>query len=55
MVQSLKSGETKELFAGVDARYLPTGHIVYMLPNNSNLFAIPFDLDRLEVKVDQFP
>ena len=50
MVQSLKSGETKELFAGFDARYLPTGHIIYRLPNNSNLFAIPFDPDRLEVK-----
>ena len=49
MVQSLKSGEAKELFAGDDARYLPTGHIVYRLPDNSNLFAIPFDLDRLEV------
>ena len=31
------------------ARYLPTGHLVYGLPNNNNLFAIPFDLDRLEV------
>jgi serine/threonine protein kinase len=49
MIQSLKSGETKELFSGSDARYLPTGHIVYRLPNNSNLFAIPFNLDRLEV------
>ena len=50
MVQSLKSGETKELFSGFDARYLPTGHIIYRLPNNSNLFAIPFDPDRLEVR-----
>jgi eukaryotic-like serine/threonine-protein kinase len=50
MVQSLKSGAAKELFPGFEARYLPTGHIVYMLPNNSNLYAIPFDLDRLEVK-----
>ena len=55
MVQSLKSGEPKELFAGLTARYLPTGHIVYKLPNNNNLFAIPFDLDRLEVQVDRFP
>jgi serine/threonine-protein kinase len=37
------------LFAGVGAWYLRTGHIVYGLPNNSNLFAVPFDLDRLEV------
>jgi serine/threonine-protein kinase len=48
-VQSLKSGEIKELFAGRAARYLPTGHIVYGLQDNNNLFAIPFNLDRLEV------
>ena len=46
MVQSLKSGERKELFEGDSAQYLLTGHIVYALENN--LFAIPFDLDRLE-------
>jgi serine/threonine-protein kinase len=50
MVQSLKSGESKELFAGVHAKYLPTGHIVYEMQNNSSLFAIPFSLDRLEVR-----
>ena len=55
MVQSLKSGETKELFAGVGARYLPTGHIVYGLPDNNNLFAVPFDLDSLEVKGGAVP
>jgi eukaryotic-like serine/threonine-protein kinase len=49
MVQSLKSGETKELFAGFAARYLPTGHIGYVSSNGS-VFAIPFDLERLEVK-----
>ena len=47
VVQSLKSGERKELFAGDAARYLPTGHIVYALGNN--LFAVPFDLNTLEV------
>jgi eukaryotic-like serine/threonine-protein kinase len=46
MVQSLESGERKELFAGANAQYLPTGHLVYMLDNN--LFAARFDLDRLE-------
>jgi len=50
MVQSLKSGETKELFRGVGARYLPTGHIVFMSPDNNTLFAVPFDLDRLQAK-----
>jgi eukaryotic-like serine/threonine-protein kinase len=47
-VQSIKSGERKELFAGNTARYLPTGHIVYTVGNN--LLAIPFNLERLEVK-----
>jgi eukaryotic-like serine/threonine-protein kinase len=49
MVRSLKRGEPKELFAGMSARYLPTGHLVYTLPNNDNLFAVAFDSDRLEV------
>jgi Tol biopolymer transport system component len=49
VVHSLKSGACKELFAGIAARYVATGHIVYGLPNNNNLFAVPFDLDRLEV------
>jgi Tol biopolymer transport system component len=47
MVQSIESGEPKELFAGIAARYLPTGHIVYGLSNS--LFAVPFDLDTLKV------
>ena len=55
VVQSLKSGERKELFAGLAARYLPTGHIVYGLQNNNNLFAVPFDLDRLEVTGGAIP
>ena len=46
VVQSLESGETKELSAGISARYLPTGHIVYAVGNN--LLAVPFDPDRLE-------
>ncbi len=46
MVQSLKSGEQKELFAGYAVKYLPTGHLVYYLQNN--LYAVPFDLDTLE-------
>ena len=46
-VQSLESGERKELFPGSTARYLPTGHIVYAVHND--LFAIRFDPDKLEV------
>jgi serine/threonine protein kinase len=57
VIQSLKSGDQKVLVSGSDARYLPTGHIVYALTNNnsgntfagSNLFAVPFDLDKREV------
>jgi Tol biopolymer transport system component len=55
MVHSLESGEAKELFAGGDSQYLPTGHIVYHLPNNNNLFAVAFDADRLEVKGGPVP
>jgi serine/threonine-protein kinase len=33
---------------GTSPRYLPTGHLIYT--NKSTLFAIPFDLDKLEVR-----
>jgi eukaryotic-like serine/threonine-protein kinase len=46
-VQSLQSGERKELFEGDTARYLPTGHIVYGLQNS--LFAMQFDSNSLKV------
>jgi serine/threonine protein kinase/Tol biopolymer transport system component len=46
-VQSLKSGERKELFEGDGAKYISTGHLVYALGNN--IFAIPFDIGTLEV------
>jgi serine/threonine-protein kinase len=46
-IQSLKPSEPKVLFEGANTRYLPTGHLVYGFRNN--LFAVPFDLDRLEI------
>ena len=47
VVQLLKSGERKTLVnGGSDARYLPTGHIVYAL--GGTLFALPFDVKRLD-------
>jgi hypothetical protein len=50
MVQSLESGKQKELFPGMFARYLPTGHIVYAPGiDQPSLFAVPFDLDKLEM------
>jgi serine/threonine protein kinase len=48
VVQSLKSGERKVLISGgSDARYVPTGHLVYAL--GGVLYAIRFDADSLEV------
>ena len=47
VVHSLESGETKVLFAGVYAKYVATGHIVYTV--DDVLFAVPFDLDTMEV------
>ena len=48
VVQSLKSGERKQLIeGGSDARYVPTGHLVYAL--SGSLYAVAFDAQRLEV------
>jgi Tol biopolymer transport system component len=46
VVRSLESGERKVLFAGINATYISTGHIVYGL--GDVLLAVPFDLDTLE-------
>jgi serine/threonine protein kinase len=53
MVHSLESGETKELFEGDTACYLPTGHIIYTV--RDNLTAVPFELERLEVTGGPIP
>jgi serine/threonine protein kinase len=54
VVQSLKSGERKTVIeGGSDARYLPTGHIVYAL--GGVMFAMPFDIRRLEVSGSPVP
>jgi serine/threonine-protein kinase len=48
VVHSLKSGQRKVLLeGGSDARYLPTGNIVYAL--GATLLAVPFDLKHLKV------
>jgi eukaryotic-like serine/threonine-protein kinase len=49
IVRGLESGEQKTLFSGGGAYYLPTGHLVYWVQNNPNLFAVPFDLRKLDV------
>ncbi len=47
-VYSMASGQRKTVQrGGYHARYLPSGHIVYM--HEGTLFAVPFDLKRLEV------
>ena len=54
VVQSLETGERKVLWeGGSDARYLPTGHLVYALEDV--LFALPFDLASLEVSGGSVP
>jgi serine/threonine-protein kinase len=47
VVQSLVNGERKTLGRGADARYVPTGHLVYV--RAGRLVAVPFDLARLQV------
>jgi eukaryotic-like serine/threonine-protein kinase len=41
-------GAVRELLPGVSARYAPSGHLVYAMPDGL-LMAVPLDLDRLEV------
>ena len=53
VTHSLRSGERKTLVdGGSDARYVPTGHLVYAV--GGIVFAVPMDLRRLEVTVDPF-
>ena len=48
VAQSLTSGERRVLLeGGSDARYVPTGHLVYAL--DDGLFAVAFDVDTLTV------
>jgi serine/threonine-protein kinase len=54
VVQSIRSGERRIVrTGGTDARYLPTGHLVYAV--GGTLFAVRFDLARLTVVGDQRP
>jgi Tol biopolymer transport system component len=46
-VMTLKTGTVKTVArGGYFARYIPTGHLVYI--HHSSLFAAPFDIDRME-------
>jgi len=52
VAQSLKSRKRQILLkGGTDARYLPTGHLLYRVRNS--LVAVPFDLDKLKVTGEQ--
>ena len=55
MVQPLISGEPRELLPGWLAGYLPTGHIIYWPPDDDTLFAVPFDLNKLDVGEEPVP
>jgi Tol biopolymer transport system component len=53
-VVSLADRRTKTLVrGGTFGRYLPSGHLVYV--NRGTLFAVPFDLDQLEVRGTAVP
>ena len=54
VVQSLDSGKRDVVVErGADARYVPTGHLVYAL--DGTLLAVPFDVTRLAVTGDAVP
>jgi eukaryotic-like serine/threonine-protein kinase len=46
-------GRTSVLADAADARYLPTGHLVFL--RRGRLFAVPFDAKRLKVTGDAMP
>jgi serine/threonine protein kinase len=53
-VISLADGRTKTLVrGGTFGRYLPSGRLIYI--NRGTLFAVPFDLDHLEVRGTPVP
>ena len=54
VVQPLGGGERKMIIeGGSDARYLPSGHLLYAL--QGVLLAVPFDLGRLEIRGSAVP
>ncbi|MBI3209124.1 MAG: serine/threonine-protein kinase [Candidatus Solibacter usitatus] len=52
-VYSFKDRKRKVLAQGLYPRYLSSGHLVYL--NAGTLFAVPFHLDKLEVRGAPFP
>ena len=55
VVQSIESGDKKELLDGYCGRYLSTGCIVYGMELDHTLYAVSFDLDKLDVTGNPVP
>jgi len=54
VAQSLETGARSVLIeGGSDARYVPTGHLVYAL--GDTLLAVPFDVSQLQVTIGPVP
>ncbi|MGI8785495.1 MAG: protein kinase domain-containing protein [Acidobacteriota bacterium] len=54
VAQSLETGIRKTVVrGGFYGRYLPSGHVVYV--HNATLFAVPFDIQRLETSGQPVP
>jgi serine/threonine-protein kinase len=52
-VLTLADRRRRVLFRGTSPRYLPSGHLIYV--NESTLFAVPFDLDKLTARGTPVP
>jgi serine/threonine-protein kinase len=52
-IVDLAAASARRLLAGADARYVPTGHLVY-LTEDRRVRAVPFDLGRLQVTGPEF-
>ena len=54
VIESISTHDRKVLLVGgSNARYLPTGHLIYAL--DRQLFAVPFDLDSLSASGEAIP
>jgi serine/threonine-protein kinase len=56
-IADLETGEVRVLFEGEFPRYSSSGHLLYAAPGEqtSQLLAVPFDADRVEVTGDPVP
>lgn len=55
-VYSLETGKRRTLFeGGLNARYIPTGHIIYARRQDGAIYAVPFDVRKLEVMGPHVP